>query len=226
MNGERTLAVLWDMDGTLVDTAEYHYRAWKALADEAGEMFTRDDFAATFGMRNPEILAKLYPGKYDSTAVSRLGDRKEVLYRAAVEQGGVDFLPGVRALVEALHAAGSRQAIASSAPRANLELILRLTGATALFAALVSAEDVRRGKPDPEVFQTAASRLSAAATTCVVMEDAVAGVQAAKAAGMACVAVTFVGHHPAEKLHAAGADVVVPTLEAVTVAEVRRLIGG
>ena len=84
---------------------------------------------------------------------------------------------------------------------------------------------MRRGKPDPEVFLTAAAKLGAAPTRCVVFEDAVAGVEAAKAGGMACVAVTFVGHHPAEKLRAAGADLVVASLEAVTVEQVAALVG-
>jgi beta-phosphoglucomutase len=218
-------AVLWDMDGTLVDTAELHFAAWVRLFEEEGHSFTRDDFAATFGKRNPEIFDQLHPGRYSREQVAELGDRKEEYYRRATEETGVQLLPGARALLEGLHAAGFRQAVGSSAPRGNLELILRLTGTRQLFEAVVTSEDVRRGKPDPEVFLTAAAKVSTPPPRCVVMEDAVAGVQAGRAGGMKTVAITFVGHHPEETLRAAGADLVVPTLEAVSVNDVRRLLG-
>lgn len=217
-------AVIWDVDGTLVDTAEMHYAAWTALAQEIRKPFDRPAFAATFGKRNPEILRQLWGDHWTEADIAELGERKEILYRDAA-QHGVDLLPGVRPLLEGLHAAGIRQAIGSSAPRANVDLILRLTGTAPLFAALVSMEDTQRGKPDPQVFQVAAARLGVLPPHCVVVEDAVAGVQAAKAGGMKCIAVTFVGHHPEEKLKAAGADWIVPSLEQVSVAGVRNLVG-
>src|SRR4051812_45463215 len=118
--------VLWDMDGTLVDTAELHFQAWLTLARDLGKPFTRADFAATFGRRNPEIIRQLFDSAATDEEVADLGNRKEDLYRAAAREG-VDLLPGVRPLLEGLHVAGFKQAIASSAPRANLELILGLT---------------------------------------------------------------------------------------------------
>src|SRR6266545_2216937 len=216
-------AVLWDMDGTLVDTAELHFAAWARLMAELNQPFTRADFAATFGLRNPEIIHILFSDRYDERAIADLGNRKEEFYRAAAAQG-VALLPGARALLEGLHAAGFQQAIGSSAPRANLDLILRLTDSERFFGAVVSMEDTQRGKPDPQVFQVAATRLGVPPERCVVIEDAVAGVQAAKAGGMKCIAVRFVGHHPAEKLKAAGADLVVPSLEAVSVESVRQML--
>jgi beta-phosphoglucomutase len=218
------LAVLWDMDGTLVDTAELHFAAWQRLMDELRRPFTRADFAATFGLRNPEILHILFGDSLGEREVADLGDRKEEFYRAAAGRG-VTLLPGVRPLLEGLHAAGFRQAVGSSAPRANLDLILRLTDTAPFFGAVVAMEDTQRGKPDPQVFQVAADRLGVPPQRCLVVEDAVAGVQAARAGGMKCIAVRFVGHHPAEKLQAAGADLVVPSLEAVSVETVRRLLG-
>ncbi|MCC6418413.1 MAG: HAD family phosphatase [Gemmataceae bacterium] len=219
------LAVLWDMDGTLVDTGELHFAAWQRLLRDCGRPFTRADFAATFGLRNPEILRILFGDGLDERTAAELGDRKEEFYRAAAA-AGVDLLPGVRPLLEALHAAGIRQAIGSSAPRANLDLILRLTNTERFFGTVVAMEDTQRGKPDPQVFQVGAARLGVPPERCVVIEDAVAGVQAAKAGGMKCIAVNFVGHHPEEKLRAAGADLVVPSLEDVTVATVRGLLRG
>ena len=202
--------VIWDVDGTLVDTAELHFAAWLQLCQELGRPFTRADFAATFGKRNPEIFAFLFSDTLSQRRVAELGDRKEDLYRAAARRG-VDLLPGVHALLSGLHAAGVPQAIGSSAPRANVDLILELTQTLPFFQAISSFEDTTRGKPDPEVFLIAAQRLQRPPPRCVVLEDAVAGVQAAKAGGMGCVAVSFVGHHPADKLQAAGADLVVRT---------------
>lgn len=204
-------AAIWDVDGTLVDTAELHFQAWCVLAQEIGKPFTRADFAGTFGWRNPEIIPKLF-GRYSHQQIAELGDRKEDLYRAEASRG-VALLPGVRHLLDDLHAAGFRQGIGSSAPRRNLELILELTQTAPLFSAVVAMEDTIRGKPDPQVFLLAAERLQISPSQCVVFEDAPVGVKAAKAGGMRCVAVTFVGHHSAESLLEAGADIIVPSFE-------------
>jgi beta-phosphoglucomutase len=216
-------AVIWDVDGTLVDTAELHFRAWAELCKSLGRPFSRDDFAATFGRRNPEIFQYLFGDRFNEQEMDELGFRKEELYRAAARKG-VQLLPGVRPLLEGLHAAGFKQAIGSSAPLANVELILAITQSDRFFDAICSAEDTQRGKPDPQVFLIAAHKLGVATGRCVVVEDAVAGVQAAKAAGMKCIAVRFVGHHPEDKLRAAGADLVVRTLEDVGVEAVRNLL--
>lgn len=216
-------AAIWDMDGTLVDTAELHFQAWREATNENGRDFTRADFAATFGRRNPEIIQFLFGDRFDSKRIAALGDRKEEFYRAAAGKG-VDLLPGVRALLEDLHRLGFAQAIGSSAPRANLELILRLTGIERFFGSVIGMEDTQRGKPDPQVFQVAAERLDVPSARCVVFEDAVAGVQAARAGGMKCIAVSFVGHHSETSLRQAGADLVVPTLERVTARTVLGLL--
>jgi beta-phosphoglucomutase len=215
MPGGDGKAVIWDVDGTLVDTAELHFQAWQAVCAEQGRPFTRADFAATFGQRNPEILRTLFGDRFDDRQIAALGERKEDHYRAAAA-AGVSLLPGVRALLEDLQRAGFAQAIGSSAPRANLELILRLTETERFFAAVVSSEDTQRGKPDPQVFLVAAQRLGVAPARCVVVEDAVAGVEAARAGGMKCIAVRCVGHHPEDALRRAGADLVVATLEQVS----------
>jgi beta-phosphoglucomutase len=220
--GER--GAIWDVDGTLVDTAELHFEAWASVCRELGRDFTRADFAATFGRRNPEILDALFGPRFSERQVADIGERKEVLYRAAASARGVTLLPGVADLLGGLHEAGVRQGIGSSAPRANLELILRLTGVERFFAAVIGMEETQRGKPDPQVFLLAAERLGVPPGRCVVFEDAVAGVQAARAGGMKCVAVRFVGHHPEAALRQAGADLVVPTLEGVSAATVLALL--
>jgi len=217
-------AVIWDVDGTLVDTAELHFQAWLVLARQLGKPFTRDDFSATFGLRNADIIPRLFGPELTNDEVAELGERKEESYRAAARQHGVSLLSGARALLESLQAAGFKQAIGSSAPRANLDLILRLTHAEGYFQAIVSVEDFQRGKPDPQVFQVAAERLAEPANHCLVFEDAVAGVQAAKAAGMKCIATRLGGHHSEAALLQGRADLVVPSLEEVSVETVQQLL--
>jgi beta-phosphoglucomutase len=218
--------VLWDMDGTLVDTAELHFEAWRVVCEELGRPFSRADFSATFGRRNPEIIHHLFGDRFDDAKIAAIGDHKEELYRGAARRNGIEPLPGVRALLEGLHRESIAQAIGSSAPRANLDLILELLGVRHFFAALVGMEDTQRGKPDPQVFLVAAERVGVPPRRCLVLEDAVAGVEAARNGGMKCIAVRFVGHHSAESLTAAGADLVVPTLEEVSTGVVLDMLGG
>ena len=115
--------------------------------------------------------------------------------------------------------------LARAAPRGNLDLLLRITDTRRYFDAIVGMEDTQRGKPDPQVFLVAAERLGVSPSRCIVLEDAIAGVEAAKAGGMKCVGVTFVGHHPAEKLKAAGADRVVKCFTEITADDVLALWG-
>lgn len=224
MPSDTPWAVLWDMDGTLVDTAELHFNAWCRLCERIPRPFTRADFKATFGRRNPEIFQYLFPAGITEADSARLGEDKESIYRAAAREQGVNLLPGARELMADLALSGARQAIGSSAPRGNLELILELTGIGPHLGACVGMEDTRRGKPDPEVFLVGARRLGVDPSRCVVFEDAVAGLEAATAAGMRSIGVTFVAHHPEEALLAAGASRVVPTLAAVTARDVLALV--
>jgi len=216
-------ALLWDVDGTLVDTAELHFQAWCALARELGKPFTRADFAGTFGWRNPEIIPKLFGPHYSDAETSELGNRKENLYRAEAAKG-VALLPGVLALLQAAQRTGYLQAVGSSAPRANLEMILDLTDTRRFFGTVIAMEDTQRGKPNPEVFLLGAKGLGVRPEHCLVLEDAPVGIQAAKAGGMRALGITFVGHHSAASLEKAGADFVVASLE--NTAAIMKMIGG
>lgn len=224
MDKKHSYAVIWDVDGTLVDTAELHFRAWERMVQELDQPFSRAEFAATFGRRNPEIIHYLFGSRFNETEIADIGFRKEEYYKAAAREHGVELLPGVRNVLQALHDAGFKQAIGSSAPRGNVDLILQLTKTAPFFDAIVSMEDTQRGKPDPQVFQVAAQRLGAESGHCLVVEDAPAGVQAAKAGGMKCLAVRFIDHHSADTLQIAGADRIVTSLEQVTVDSIRELL--
>ncbi len=199
-------AVLWDVDGTLIDSSEYHWLSWRdALAAESFPL-TREQFASVFGRRNEEILREYFGPGFPEADVTRVGEAKETQYRTLVRDRGIELLPGVRRWLDKLQADGWLQAMASSAPRANLEAINEALGIGDYFSSIVSAEDVTRGKPDPQVFLTAAEKLGVAPAACVVVEDAPAGIEAAHRAGMRAVGVLTA--------HAElNADVVVRTLD-------------
>lgn len=197
-------AVLWDLDGTLVDSTEYHWRSWQQpLADE-GLHITRADFLASFGQRNDAILTAWLGPDAEPARIRRVGDAKEASYRAMIGAEGIAALPGAAEWVRRLHDGGWLQAIASSAPRLNVEVVRRALGFEGLIETFVAAEDVHRGKPDPEVFLAAAERLAVPPARCVVVEDAAAGIEAARRGGMRCIGVGT----PAVR----GADVYVASL--------------
>jgi HAD superfamily hydrolase (TIGR01509 family) len=125
----------------------------------------------------------------DADRIRRIGDTKEAIYRELVREGGIEPLPGATDWVIRLHESGWRQAIASSAPRLNVEVMHSALGFDGRIDMLVAAEDVHRGKPDPEVFLAAAARVGVHPSRCVVVEDAAAGIEAARRAGMRSVGV-------------------------------------
>jgi HAD superfamily hydrolase (TIGR01509 family) len=182
-------AVLWDMDGTLVDSRAFHWRSWQEALAADGVAVTEAQFLATFGRRNDAILSGWLGVAATPERIRRIGDAKETSYRRLVAENGLSPLTGVADWVRRLDAAGWRQAVASSAPHLNVEVVLRVIGLERYFGALVAAEDVRRGKPDPEVFLTAAARLGVPPDRCVVVEDVEHGIEAAHRAGMRAIGV-------------------------------------
>ena len=198
--------VLWDMDGVLVDTGDYHFRAWVEALRREGFDYTREEFNATFGMDNRGVLTTLLGHPPEPAWLARVADEKEAAFRDAI-RGQAQPLPGVVAWLTRLKAAGARQAVASSAPPANIELLIDSLALRAHFDAIVSTWGMP-GKPDPAVFLEAARRVAVPPERCVVIEDAVAGVAAARRAGMACIAVTTTNRPEALR----SADVIVDSL--------------
>ena len=180
-------AVIWDMDGVILDSAEAHRLAWHRMAQDDGLPFTDTQFWATFGRRNDEIIDLLW-GPLSREKMQAMADRKEQYFRDAVRQTAAP-LPGAIELLSELHSVHYLQALASSAPAANIELISAVLGLNKYLNALVSGETVPHGKPAPDIFLKAAGELGMAPASCLVIEDAVAGVAAAHAAGMRCIAV-------------------------------------
>jgi len=188
-------AVLWDLDGTLVDSEEKHWLSWRDTMAAEGVSITRGQFQATFGLRNDAIVPRWLPARASPDQVRQVGDAKEALYRKLVRQEGLEPLPCAAEWVRRLQGQGWQQAIASSAPRENVEVVLEVIGLTACFQAVVSAEDVTAGKPDPQVFLVAVARLGMPPSRCIVVEDAAAGVEAAQRGRMASIGVSRNGSH-------------------------------
>jgi beta-phosphoglucomutase len=194
------------MDGVLVDSADAHYLSWQQLARECGRDVTREQFAATFGRQNRDIVPVLI-GDVPGATLDSLSDRKEEIYREMVCDSA-PIVDGAVELVRALSQAGCSLAVGSSGPRANIDLVLEAMGVAELMLTIISGDDVTRGKPDPQVFALACAGLEIEPTRCIVVEDAPAGVEAARGAGTRTVAVLM--HHSADSFEKA--DLVVNRL--------------
>jgi beta-phosphoglucomutase len=203
-------AIIWDMDGVIVDSSDEHRRAWQQLAAEEGVAFSDADFWSTFGWSNAAIIPRFWGANLSREQVDALANRKEIHFRALVREG-ITALPGALELLQAAHEAGLKQSLASSAPLENIRLMSDLLGLHRWLDAVVSGDRLPRGKPAPDIFLLAAEKLGVAPQHCLVIEDAPAGVAAAKAAGMRCLAVTT--SHEASALTAA--DRVVSSLKEV-----------
>jgi HAD superfamily hydrolase (TIGR01509 family) len=206
------------MDGVLVDTGEFHFQAWSQVLPDYGLHMSRDFFTATFGMNNAGVLATLLDRTPEPELLAELGDRKEEEFRRLLP-GRVRPLPGVRLWLERLETEGVLQAIASSAPQANIDVLVDELGLRPYFAAVVTGCDLP-GKPDPTLFLKAGRLIGVPAERCVVVEDAVAGVEAANRAGMKCIAVTNTNSTQA----LSDADVVVDRLDDLPPDAFKRLL--
>lgn len=180
--------VLFDWDGVIIDSSSQHERSWELLAAEEGLTLPEGHFKAGFGKKNEVIIPALGWGD-DPARVRSLADRKEELYRELVASEGVVVLPGARELLAALRDAGISRAVGSSTPRGNLDALFAVTGLDTFFDEVVCGSDVSRGKPDPEVFLKGAGLLSLDPARCIVVEDAFAGIEAARRGGMKVVGV-------------------------------------
>jgi len=212
-------AVLWDMDGTLIDSEEFHWISWRDTMANEGSAITHEQFLSSFGTRNDSIISQWLGPATTLERIDRIGNAKEELYRQLIRKNGISPQPGVASWVHRLHEQGWLQAIASAAPRQNIEVVLEALGAAHCFQGIASAEDVHNGKPDPEVYLTAASRVGVPPERCIVVEDAAAGIEGARRAGMRNIGVSHNGKHLA-------ADVVVQSLELLDSNTFEKLLPG
>lgn len=177
-------AILWDLDGTLIDTAPIHWRTWKEILAPEGVDLTWEIFAPTFGQRNDTSLRAWLNRDLADAEIERISSKKEALYRETIRAYPLAMLPGASDWLAKLRTARWHQALATMTWRENLEAIFAARDFSGCFDAIVTADDVAHGKPDPEVFLLAARRLDVPPARCIVIEDAAAGIAAARRAGM------------------------------------------
>lgn len=214
-----SLAVIWDLNGVIIDDMQFHYLSFRSYLKELGSDMTREYFIKKCTGTPPnEVFADILPALGNPVTIEEATRRKRDIY-FELTRGKMQILPGVRALIEDFHRNSIVQAVGSGATKLEVEIILKEFGIRDYFGAVVACEDVTRGKPDPEPFLTAAAGLGATPEQCIVIEDGEYGIRAAKTCGMKVIAVTTT-QTPTEL---AAADIIVDSLEEVNVARVMEL---
>lgn len=189
--------LLFDLDGVLIDSSQYHWRAWKRLAEEEKKLqMDYEEFLRGFGRRNEEILKGAAP---KATAEERVqfALRKEALFREEIS-GEIELLPGVEWFLQEVAERELPRIIASSTPPENLRFFLAETSLGLYFDHYVSGDEVAEGKPAPDLFVEGARRLGRRADECIVFEDSPAGLEAGASAG--CYVVAIATTHPSDRL--------------------------
>lgn len=208
-NNQISWAAVFDWDGVIVDSAEYHRRSWELLAERHGFCLPHDHVVKGFGKRGVDIISQILGWADDVATVNRLTGEKGELYRELILSDGMEPMPGVLAWLDLLCKRNIQCGVGTSTSRANVECLLERWGWGERFCTIVSGEDVKLGKPDPAVFLLAAERIGVAVERVVVFEDSHFGLESAKGAGARRVAVA--GTHPASSFM--GVDLVVDRLD-------------
>lgn len=220
------IGAIFDWDGVIIDSSRHHEESWNRLARETGRVLPEGHFLKGFGMKNEVIIPGILAWTEDEAEIKALSLRKEVIYRDIIREWGLKPLPGVRTFLERLSDAGIPRVIGSSTHRLNITASLELLGLAGFFSRdascdlLVTAEDVSRGKPDPEVFLKAAARIGIPPAQCVVFEDAPMGIDAALAGGMRAIGVA--GTHGGQVL--AKAHRIVARLDELSPADLEAMV--
>lgn len=214
-------AVLFDMDGVLIDNTDFHINAWLQFSQKYGRPITKDQYLENINGRvSADAMAYVFHRPIDPGELIVLTEEKEAIYRE-LYRPHLQPAPGLLAFLDALKAAGVKLAVGTSAPMSNVTFTLDGLPLRAYFDAVVDASMIHRGKPDPEIYLTAAERVGVAPAQCVVFEDAFAGVEAGLRAGMQVVAVATT--HTPEELTGTGASLIVPDFTKLSVEAVRAL---
>ncbi len=181
-------AVIFDMDGVLIDSYKAHFLSWKRMLKRYGLEMSEEEFSSTFGQTNRDILSRIFPDLKEEE-YEKMANQKEEIFRQIIEE---DFpeMEGASELIEEIHKAGGLLGIGSSGPFENIKTVLRKLPAGRYFSAIVSGSEIKKGKPDPEVFLKVAEKLKILPSRCIVIEDSPAGVKAGKRAGCSVVALT------------------------------------
>ncbi|MFW9875531.1 MAG: HAD family hydrolase [Candidatus Thorarchaeota archaeon] len=211
--------VIFDMDGVLADTGPIHFESWIKLGNEIGFEFTRDLFEQTFGQKSLIIIGRLIGSGVDRTLIEEYANRKEYYYRQMV-MDKLKPLPGAIEIIKDLKCEGFKLALGSSGPPENVDLLLKSLKIKKCFDVMITATEVEKGKPEPDVFLIAAKALNINPENCIVIEDAPVGITAAKSAGMLSIALTTT--HRREELF--NADLIIKNLSEISIADIKRLL--
>jgi len=211
-------AFIFDLDGVITDTAEYHYRGWKRLADEEGLIFSREDNEHLRGIpRRESLMLILKDHIYSEAKTLEMMERKNNYYLEFIKEiSPRDLLPGAKELLEEIRTAGLKNALGSASKNAG-EVLDRL-GIRSLFDAISDGYSVERQKPAPDMFLHAARQLNLPPEECVVVEDAAAGIEAARAGGF-----RSIGLGPRERV--GGAEAIFPNLSGVRLEDLLKALG-
>jgi beta-phosphoglucomutase len=183
--------VIFDFDGVIVDSHPVHKRAWERFLESIGKRVSEEDLQFVMGGRTREDILRHFLGELDAATIAEYGHQKEAMFRD--EAGSVQTMRGLEAFLQELEDARLALAIASSGSRSRVSFLLDRLGLAKRFPVVVTADDLKRGKPDPALFMKAAENLHIDRADIVVFEDAVSGVRAAMAAGMKCVGIAHNG---------------------------------
>lgn len=219
MAKDEVKAVIWDMDGIIADTAQYHHNGWQIVFRKRGINYTKADFRRNTGKRSDTIIREVFGEKIPQNEITEIIQEKDETFRQLMGQT-IKLFPGVLKLIISLKEHGFKIAIASSAPMENIQLITRSLKIDNRFDAIISGWEVTKGKPHPQTFLLAAEKLGVAAENSIVIEDAISGVTASKRAGMRCIAVT----NTTSREELREADLIIDTLEEITVDDLNRLL--
>ncbi|MGD9873961.1 MAG: HAD family hydrolase [Kiritimatiellia bacterium] len=210
---------VFDWDGVIVDSAFLHQLSWEIMSEQEKKAFDPDAFVKGFGMTNEVIIPNILGWAADPAEIRRLAREKEETYRRLVREKGLSALPGVEVFLRRLKDAGTPCVVGSSTERANLECAIDVLGFREYLPHMVAGDEVKHGKPEPDIFLKAAAKIGMPPSRCIVFEDAVAGIQAARAAGMKVVAVTTT--RKAADLQEA--DIIVKRLDLLTAESIHAL---
>lgn len=182
-------AVIFDLDGVIVDNMKYHRLAWENFLRKYAPGIDINEFSRNFGKRNEILLEMVFKRRLSLEEVKRYGEKKESLYRELYAES-IETISGLLEFLKLLKEKKIKTAVASAAPPVNVDFVLDKTGIREFFNVVLDAEDVKKGKPDPEIYLKTAEMLACSPRSCLVFEDSIPGLQAAKNAGMKVTALT------------------------------------
>jgi len=212
-------AVIFDMDGVLVDNMEFHKKAWKKFIQKYSPDTDLEEFSRHFGKINADLIRILFPAGVSEEKIRALADEKEVLYRE-IYAPHISLAPGLTGFLNSLKNDGAVMVAATSAPPPNVDFVMNKTGLRNYFDGIVDSSRVRKGKPDPEIYRTASAEAGIPPERCLVFEDSYPGIESALRAGMKVIGVSTT--HPADQLK--GAEKIISDFTEISLREIKNLL--